>query len=354
MELIRKIEDSKEASKYLDTNLVLPEFKEFSEIIDCKICCGIVISPVCCKNCDNMFCKNCIYDWIRRSNGVCPNRCNFLEYEIRRMTINLMNKIKLYCINKEHGCKEEICYESYFKHLTNCDYSQYECIACGLKDNKKIISSHISNCPNMLVVCDFCYEKINRKELENHHQECQMYEINCRLCNQILKRYSYEKHLETECKEVEINCKYCNLAYKKKDENYHTKDVCFEEFKKNLVMQYQNNPNINKNNNNNSIIENLNQENIKLKIEIKEKDKIIENLNLRLNRINSNNNNKNNINNNGNKDCMGSRFVQKLSNISENVMNNIKKPDISNNDNRKTNDNKKNNCNKDNEQCNNQ
>jgi len=154
--LIQKmLEIDKDQNKiYLDTNLIFAEFKEFSDIIECKICTGIVINPVCCQACDNIFCKTCINDWILRSNGICPNRCNFKEFEIRRTTINLLNKIKIYCINKDKGCKEEIYYENYTKHMKNCEHTIYYCVACKMKDQINIMKSHISNCPKMFINCE--------------------------------------------------------------------------------------------------------------------------------------------------------------------------------------------------------
>lgn len=290
MEFMRRCTPTEKPDKlYLDPNLIIPEFKEFSEIIDCKICCGIVINPVCCKSCDSIFCKKCINDWISRSKGICPNRCQFQEFEIRRTTINLMNKIKIYCINKEKGCKEEIFYENYSKHLENCDYSQYECIACGSKGEMKIIKSHVNICPKMHVNCEYCCEKFFCKEIEKHYEECQMFEITCRQCNLKIKRYNYERHLELECKEGMISCGFCDAKnIKRKEEHLHTKQVCFENFKKKLISEYENqaqNNNINFKNNNNLVVDKLKNENSQLKKLIEEKDQVINKLNGELNRL---------------------------------------------------------------------
>ena len=51
---------------YIDTKYVTPEFSTFSDIIECKICSGVVIDPICCKSCDNIFCTICIEDWLKR------------------------------------------------------------------------------------------------------------------------------------------------------------------------------------------------------------------------------------------------------------------------------------------------
>lgn len=320
MKFMRKLSEKEGKTKegiYIDPNLIIPEFKEFSEIIDCKICSGIVTDPVCCKSCDSIFCKKCINSWISRSIGKCPNRCNFQEFAIRRTTINLMNKIKIYCINRENGCKEEIFYEDYFKHLeSKCDYEKYECIACGEIDKKLALQSHILKCPKMNVNCEFCFEKFFFNEIEQHHEKCQMYELSCKQCNIKVKRYNYERHLDLECKEGIIECSYCGTKNKRKNENLHTKQICFDIFKKKLLDQYENN---NKNTNNNLLVEKLTKENNLLKQQINKKEMTIKNLSDELNKYQGN---KNNINT---KNDFGNFFKNVGNDIKDNINNIFKK-----------------------------
>ena len=285
MDLMRLVPLSTKPNKdqiYLDPNLITQEFCEFSGIIDCKICTGISINPICCKNCDSIFCKTCISDWIKRSNGICPNRCEFQEFEIRRTTKNMMNKIKLNCTNKDLGCKEEIIYEFYSKHAELCDYTLYECIGCGMKDFKKIIVSHIKMCEKIYRKCEFCLEKFICTKINEHYNECQMYEIPCKLCELKVKRYSFEKHLNMECKESFVECVFCGVKdLKRKDEGNHTKQVCFENYKQGLMKIYFTKLN--------SEMEKLNSENNSLKNELNEKDKIIQNLNVQINNMSNSN-----------------------------------------------------------------
>lgn len=268
---------------FLDPNLVCPEHSQFADIIDCKICCGIIQDPLCCKSCDSIFCKKCIKDWIIRSKGKCPNRCDFVEYEIRRTTINLMNKIKLYCIYREKGCKEEIFYEDYKKHMKNCEFEEYECLGCKMKSTKSIITSHIKICPDMYKNCNYCFEKFLAFKINDHYESCQMFELPCKLCSLTIKRYAIESHLQKDCKEVLTECSFCETKdIKKKDEVNHTKQVCFEIFKKKIIDSNSEN------------LERLKNDNKVLKKQIDEKDQMLRKLQEELNKLkgNSNNNSK--------------------------------------------------------------
>jgi hypothetical protein len=273
MESMYKKVDNETSPKnclFLDTNLLIPQFKEFSDTIECKICSGIVNDPISCKICDTIFCKNCINDWIARSNRICPNRCNYQEFEIRRSTLNLINKIKIYCLNRESGCKEEIYYEMYEKHMNNCEYACYECLACGFKGNKNVIKMHISKCEKVYKNCVYCCGKYFFNEIEKHYKECQMFEINCVQCNILVKKYNLERHFIHECLEGMIECDYCEIKnFKRKDENLHTKKFCFERFRDKLSSHYSKT---------NTNLEKLFEENEVLKKQIKEKDNLIDQL----------------------------------------------------------------------------
>lgn len=288
----------------IDTNLVIPEFSTFTDIIECKICTGIVIDPVCCKFCDNIFCRICIADWLKRRKNECPFRCQFQEFQIRPTTKNMIHKIKLFCLNREKGCKDVLDYENYLKHLNNCEYFFYECIGCNIKGKKSEIKTHVLKCERLFKNCDFCCEKFLMDEINSHYEKCQMFEIPCKYCQNKIKRYNYEKHINSECQEAQVFCEYCEASFRRKYEKDHTKKICFDLFYKNLL----------KNNNNVQ----LRDENNRLRKEIEQKDQLIMDLRSKIERVQGRSSC--NINNSGNNfmDDIGKQF----SNAS-NTFNNI-------------------------------
>lgn len=253
---------------YIDPELITPEFTTFSDIIECKICSGVVVDPVSCQLCDNIFCKTCINDWLKRKNSECPFRCKYQEFQIRPTTKNMIHKIKLYCSNKLAGCQEILDYEFYFKHLNLCEFNQYECIGCNLKGQKNELRSHVLKCEKLFQNCEYCFEKFTKTEINNHYRECQMFELPCSFCKKSIKRYNYEKHANIECQEAIIKCEYCEIQYKRKYENDHTKKLCFDNYSKNFLL---------KNN-----ISSLKEENEMLKKELLKRDNIIRDLKKRL------------------------------------------------------------------------
>ncbi len=54
------------------TNLVVNNDK-LSPTLQCCICLDLVMEPIECKNCNKLFCKECIETWLKKSNE-CPNK----------------------------------------------------------------------------------------------------------------------------------------------------------------------------------------------------------------------------------------------------------------------------------------
>ena len=71
----------------------------FKDYITCTICFGILVSPICCKNCKFKFCKDCIeiYFDVNQQNK-CPYCSeNFEASEIDSTTKDILYTTKLKC-----------------------------------------------------------------------------------------------------------------------------------------------------------------------------------------------------------------------------------------------------------------
>ena len=75
-------------------------------LLKCKICNGVVVNPYQCKNCDNIFCKQCIL------TKKCPNcKGDIKENKIFK---ELTSKLLVKCKN---GCGELIPFDDYKEHM---------------------------------------------------------------------------------------------------------------------------------------------------------------------------------------------------------------------------------------------
>lgn len=92
-------------------------YESLKDDITCSICQNLMINPVMCMNCMNIYCKKCIEKW-KNKGGTCPNHCK--EYNFRDVIEknNHITKFKFKCIR---GCGEEIAFQDINKHYSgNC------------------------------------------------------------------------------------------------------------------------------------------------------------------------------------------------------------------------------------------
>ena len=82
----------------------------FKEEVSCPICSKIIINPVMCMNCQNVYCKKCIDEWSKKDNK-CPNRCENPNYKKSIEKSNTLSKLKFKC----EKCGEEILYDNILK-----------------------------------------------------------------------------------------------------------------------------------------------------------------------------------------------------------------------------------------------
>ena len=65
------------------------------EILQCKICLNIGFDPIECVGCENLFCKSCIQDWLKKHNE-CPFKCpgEFKENRTNKVRRNALYQLK--------------------------------------------------------------------------------------------------------------------------------------------------------------------------------------------------------------------------------------------------------------------
>ena len=87
----------------------------FKDSVICTICSNILINPVMCMNCQNVYCQKCIDGWSKKDNK-CPNRCENPNYKKSIEKNNILSKLKFKC----QKCGEEIFYDNVKSHKDSC------------------------------------------------------------------------------------------------------------------------------------------------------------------------------------------------------------------------------------------
>jgi len=136
--------------------------EDFLEIIKCKICLQISLNPVTCIKCESVFCKECIENWMKKSNK-CPFRCdNFQLNEDSRILKNILSKFQYIC----DKCSNKVSLEDYASHQKICSEDLINCInSCGEIIKRSFSDTHIRLfCSNTLMKCKCCGSELRRKD----------------------------------------------------------------------------------------------------------------------------------------------------------------------------------------------
>jgi hypothetical protein len=142
----------------IDPERLCGQFSEMVHDITCQICLNIIYpQPVCCAVCQKMFCKKCIDQWVRNSfRNTCPNAHEYKEVQVNLLAKNLLENILLTCPNFKKGCKIQVKYGNYLRHLdSECEFIYYTCNGCNLVDKKKIILMHVNICDEINEKCGY-------------------------------------------------------------------------------------------------------------------------------------------------------------------------------------------------------
>ena len=129
----------------------------FKEEVSCTICSKIIINPVMCMNCQNVYCKKCIDEWSKKDNK-CPNRCENPNYKKSIEKSNTLSKLKFKC----EKCGEEILYDNAIKHVDNCEYNI-------INKANKTINHGVKR-----------VKKLNKKEVEKAKKKEKLVYITCK------------------------------------------------------------------------------------------------------------------------------------------------------------------------------
>lgn len=138
--------------------------EDFLEITKCKICFNVALKPTTCKKCENVFCKDCIENWHKKSN-TCPFRCNNFEIgEESRVIKSILSKFYYSC----KKCNNKISLDQFEYHSKTCDIDSIICEKCGDFVKNYYIDTHLKLfCSNYEIPCPLCSAIVKRKQISN-------------------------------------------------------------------------------------------------------------------------------------------------------------------------------------------
>lgn len=139
------------------------EFVEaLREEMTCSICMKVLCNPHLVNCCEQQFCEGCLMKWLQ-SKSTCPH-CRSVGFKSMLMTqkSRKIGELKVYCSNKQHGCKAELKINEYDNHLSTvndkgCAYVKLACPNdCDAKVLRGEMVAHTSEvyAPNVLL-CAF-------------------------------------------------------------------------------------------------------------------------------------------------------------------------------------------------------
>ncbi len=141
------------ASEYLNVDLIKPEcMKIFKQILErhlkCVVCSGIIFDPVSCSTCQEIYCKSCLKDLIKKNKSCLYEDCFpiYISERLNDVSIKKFERIKLFCIFK---CNAELNLLNYPRHISKCENREITCTFCQVgKINEKQLKDILESMDN--------------------------------------------------------------------------------------------------------------------------------------------------------------------------------------------------------------
>ena len=212
----------------------------------CTVCSRVMTEPHLTDCCGQHFCLGCLERWYQsRGFKQCPH-CRSIAFD---HIVNLplkrkINRLDVYCPNKEKGCQVATELGQLKAHLGKCDYTELMCTqGCQRKIFRKDTREHIKFiCPKRIILCPYCHthgcfdnistqhrqvcqeypvgcpqkcseggKQIKRKHLQDHKKICPLEPITCDFCNEMLLRQKMKAHKSNLCSKRPVPCPHCNM-----------------------------------------------------------------------------------------------------------------------------------------------
>ena len=137
--------------------------------------------------CGQQFCKDCLEKWLLK-NKTCPHcRSKIFSHVFMHPTSRKVGNLKVYCPNRQHGCKVVLKISECEQHLSTTDdrgclYVKLKCPNdCTAEVFRGEMQGHIQKeCPRRLVSCFHCNLQGEHQHITgDHEEECPSYPLPC-------------------------------------------------------------------------------------------------------------------------------------------------------------------------------
>ena len=143
-----------------DTLIENDYYNAFKDSVMCPLCLCILIEPIMCMKCQNVYCKKCVTSWEQKDDK-CPNRCVEPNYQTAKGKIDILSNLQFKC----KDCKLVIKYNEVENHKQICSLLEsYEII--DFPDNNDTLKSPSPSCTNN-TNSSGKVKKISREEMHN-------------------------------------------------------------------------------------------------------------------------------------------------------------------------------------------
>lgn len=202
------------------------KYKSLTDHLQCPICQQPFIKPLTTL-CGHTFCSDCIMECFKMSKdstsdviGLCPldrtpidstNSNDLFPTPI--LINNLVDELKVYCLNHERGCEWSGCRWEVEHHvIADCEHTGVKCNGkrgrkeCSLLVERKYKSTE--ECVHKLFECSYCKEQIAKVTEEDHlSNECLFNYQTCEICaNDMIPLKSLAQHQENCTKSTKHIC----------------------------------------------------------------------------------------------------------------------------------------------------
>ena len=181
----------------------IEECKAIESVIICTICDGVVVDPLQCVECENLFCRSCIEQWQKRSNS-CPFKCQNFKLKKNKMMNNILKNVKFKC---SKGCKMIIPYDELKEH-----YNQ----KCPKIDYKPKYQKALEEFENLKIQKEKLSKGIDLKQLEEMKKE----NINTKINAQIKVQFHHHPLMRVTTKRYGWFCDNCGHNYRNEKSYY--------------------------------------------------------------------------------------------------------------------------------------
>ncbi|XP_054152774.1 uncharacterized protein LOC128951552 [Oppia nitens] len=135
-----------------DCDRFLDISKQQTDELMCCICQAIVCQPMVAQCCQQLFCSDCINDWLR-DHHTCPYDRQLLAADKLtyppKVLVNIVSNLRITCDYRDQGCHHTVPVHMLAKHVMECPYNVVDCPQCHCRyTNTSATTTTTTTTPN--------------------------------------------------------------------------------------------------------------------------------------------------------------------------------------------------------------